>query len=103
VLRELFDAKGALTEQGRQSLSRLASIAKAHPDFPLLVVNHAAASPSPDAQSRLEAVQAALASQGLSAIGTHDAGQRTPLLVSKSPAVRQRNERIELIFVAPGL
>ncbi len=103
VLRDLFDASGALTPEGRQALARLAGIAKAHPDFPVLVVHHAAAAPGPDARRRLETVEAELASQGLSAIGTHDAGQRTPLLASKSPEVRQRNERIELIFVAPGL
>jgi hypothetical protein len=56
-----------------------------------------------DTARKLTELRSELGSAGLNRIETLDAGQRQPL--SPPPAVnaRARNERIELVFVAPGL
>ena len=36
-------------------------------------------------------------------VSTHDAGPRQPLLPPQLPRAKERNQRIELVFVAPGL
>jgi len=104
VLRDLFAANGSLTEAGRTQLQQLGATAKAHPEFPLLLVGHTA---SPDAQPamdrQLASLGSELASLGLERFSTHDAGPRQPLLPPQLPRARERNQRIELVFVAPGL
>jgi hypothetical protein len=35
-------------------------------------------------------------------VASHDAGARQPLLPAQLPRARERNQRIELVFVAPG-
>jgi outer membrane protein OmpA-like peptidoglycan-associated protein len=104
VLRGLFGADGAVTATGRSELQRLGRVAKAHPDFPLLVVGHTGVDkPAPEVERQLGAVKSELVSSGVSRVEAHAAGQRQPLLPPQSPTARQRNERIELVFVAPGL
>jgi hypothetical protein len=104
VLRDLFDAGGQLTPAGRSQLQPLVRVAQAHLDFPLLVVAHAG-SPAPehDTERKLTQLRSELGSAGLSRIETLDAGQRQPLLPPQAVSARTRNERIELVFVAPGL
>jgi outer membrane protein OmpA-like peptidoglycan-associated protein len=104
VLRDLFAADGSLSDAGRTQLQQLGSTAQAHPEFPLLLVGHTA---SPEAQPamdrQLAALGSALAALGLDRVSTHDAGPRQPLLPPQLPRARERNQRIELVFVAPGL
>jgi hypothetical protein len=52
---------------------------------------------------QLAALGSALAALGLDRVSTHDAGPRQPLLPPQLPRARERNQRIELVFVAPGL
>ncbi|MEO8178289.1 MAG: hypothetical protein ABI895_05590 [Deltaproteobacteria bacterium] len=104
VLRGLFAADGSLTDAGRAQLQQLGATAKAHPDFPLLLVGHTAsleAGPAMDRQLALLGVE--LASLGVERVSAHDVGPRQPLLPPQLPRARARNQRIELVFVAPGL
>lgn len=104
VLRDLFATDGNLNESGRAQLQRLGETAKAHPDFPLLLVGHTAgleAQPAMDRQ--LAAVSGALGALGVEHVSLHDAGPRQPLLPPQLPRAKERNQRIELVFVAPGL
>jgi outer membrane protein OmpA-like peptidoglycan-associated protein len=104
VLRGLFGADGAVTATGRTELQRLGRVAKAHPDFPLLLVGHTGSEkPAPEVDRQLGAVKSELVGSGANRVEAHAAGQRQPLLPPQSPTARQRNERIELVFVAPGL
>jgi outer membrane protein OmpA-like peptidoglycan-associated protein len=104
VLRDVFAPDGSLNDAGRTQLARLAETAKAHPDFPLLLVGHtgsAGARPAMDRQ--LAALGSQLSALGVERFSAHDAGSRQPLLPPQLPRARERNQRIELIFVAPGL
>jgi flagellar motor protein MotB len=104
VLRGLFSAAGSLTEAGRGELHRLAQVAREHPDFPVLVVGHTG-SPATEAdlKQQLGTVTAELSAAGASRVEAQGVGQRQPLLPAGSPTARERNQRIELVFVAPGL
>jgi hypothetical protein len=104
ALRNLFAADGSLTEDAHSTLKRLSEVASAHPDFPVLVVNHTGASNSaPDAERRLATLTAELARLGVGRVESRDAGPRLPLLPANVPNARERNERVELVFVAPVL
>jgi outer membrane protein OmpA-like peptidoglycan-associated protein len=104
VLRDVFTADGSLTEAGRAQLQQLGATAKAHPDFPLLLVGHTASSEAKPVMDRqLASLGSELASLGLEHVSAHDAGPRQPLLPPQLPRARERNQRIELVFVAPGL
>lgn len=104
VLRDVFAADGSLTPAAREQLQRLSETAKAHPEFPVLLVGHtggAALRPAMDRQ--LATLSSELAALGIQRVTTHDAGARQPLLPPQLPRARERNQRIELVFVAPGL
>jgi outer membrane protein OmpA-like peptidoglycan-associated protein len=103
VLRGVFAADGKLNDSGRGQLARLVEVAKAHPDFPVLLVGHTAV---PDARAAMDrqlgALESELQTLGVERVASHDAGARQPLLPAQLPRARERNQRIELVFVAPG-
>jgi outer membrane protein OmpA-like peptidoglycan-associated protein len=104
VLRGLFAADGTLNAAGRSSLEGLGRVAKAHPEFPVLLVGHTASPESHAVMDRqLGAVTSELTALGVSNLAAEDAGPRQPLLPPELPHARERNQRIELVFVAPGL
>jgi hypothetical protein len=96
--------KCGLSEAGSRAIERLARVAKAHPLFPLLVVGHAGAPRrGADVDRRLAAVASRLSELGIARVESHNAGLHQPLLPRGAPSARERNERVELVFVAPGL
>jgi outer membrane protein OmpA-like peptidoglycan-associated protein len=102
-LRDLFAADGSLTEPARAELARYGQVASRHPDFPVLLVGHGASARGADeVERRLATVSSALAGLGVSKIEVWSVGDREPLLPPRSPAASARNQRIELVFVAPG-
>jgi hypothetical protein len=104
VLRDVFAADGNLNDSARAQLQQLGETAKAHPDFPLLLVGHTAAPGAQPAMDRqLAAVSGAFAALGVEHVETHDVGPRQPLLPPQLPRAKERNQRIELVFVAPAL
>jgi hypothetical protein len=56
----------------------------------------------PDVARQLAAVSLELEASGVSKIEVWSVGDREPLLPPRSPAANARNQRIELVFVAPG-
>jgi outer membrane protein OmpA-like peptidoglycan-associated protein len=102
-LRDLFAPDGALNERAREELKRLGQIAGRHPDFPVLLVGHSA-SPrgAPEVDRQLATVSSALSGSGVAKLEAWSVGDREPLLPAHSPAANARNQRIELVFVAPG-
>ncbi|MEY4548577.1 MAG: hypothetical protein RL685_4772 [Pseudomonadota bacterium] len=104
VLRDVFGSDGSLSAAGRAQLQRLGETAKAHPDFPLLLVGHTSGSAARPAMDRqLATLTSELQGLGIERVAAHDAGARQPLLPPQLPRARERNQRIELVFVAPGL
>lgn len=104
VLRDVFGEDGSLSAAARAQLQRLSETAKAHPDFPVLLVGHTSGSAARPAMERqLVTLTSELSALGIARVVAHDAGARQPLLPPQLPRARERNQRIELIFVAPGL
>jgi len=104
VLRDVFAADGSLNAAGRAQLQRLGETAKAHPDFPLLLVGHTGGGTArPTMERQLATLTTELRGLGIERVAAHDAGARQPLLPPQLPRARERNQRIELVFVAPGL
>jgi hypothetical protein len=102
TLRGLFTPDGNLSPRARQELIRLRDVAKAHPDFPLLVVLHAARGPAKAADERRGHQLAEALEQGAGVrIETHRAGSSEPLVDPREPGAAERNERVEVIFVSP--
>lgn len=99
TLRGLFDAKGALTAEGRSVLDALAKVAKAHPSFPVLVVLHGKAGTE---DMRKKSVTDALTAAGVARLEAVSAGTTQPVVDPARAGSAARNDRIELVFVAPA-
>jgi hypothetical protein len=92
---------GKLGSKASDKLAELGRVAKAHPEFPVLVVSHDARAGAKDdglANQALEALKAA----GVSRIEARSAGSTTPIVPLDRAGAAARNERLEIIFVSPG-
>lgn len=92
---------GKLSSKVSEKLSELGRVAKAHPEFPVLVVSHDARAGAKDdgvATQALEALKAA----GASRIELRGAGSTTPVVPPDRAGAAARNERLEIVFVSPG-
>ena len=97
-----FERDDSLTADAMKKLAELASVAKTHPDFPLLVVVHSAGKlPEARDSARLERATAAIKNQGVSNVASANVGPALPGLDPKQPGAASRNERLEIVFVAP--
>ena len=100
VVRNAFDGP-ALAASARERLVALGQVAKAHPSFPVLVVLHGArgrAAPA-DAERASTAAQA-LRESGASRVEAKAVGDALPIAIPGRDA--KRNERVEVVFVAPA-
>jgi hypothetical protein len=103
TLRALFTAGGTLTPAGRERLAVIGRIAKAHPEFPLMVVLHTGRGAATPADRRRSAELAeALKRAGAPRVEAAAAGGRQPVVLPGSPAAAERNARVEIVFVSPG-
>ena len=101
TLRDVF-AGDQLRPEASERLNLLGRVAKAHPEFPVLVVFHAAGAPSATNAQRAESLAAALRKAGAARVETRSAGATLPVVASKRKGAAERNERIEVIFVSPA-
>jgi hypothetical protein len=92
---------GKLSPKVTGKLSELGNVAKAHPEFPVLVVSHDARSSAKDDGLSGQAVEA-LKAAGASRIEARSAGSTTPVVPPERSGASARNERLEVIFVSPG-
>ena len=98
-----FGTGDALTSEASAHMAELAAVAKAHPDFPLLVVVHAAANlPAPVEAARAERASTALRDHGAPSVQATSVGNALPGLDRKQPGAAARNDRVEIVFVAPS-
>jgi hypothetical protein len=97
-----FERDDSLTADALKKLTELASVAKTHPDFPLLVVVHSAVKlPEARELARVERASSALKNQGVPSVGAAGVGNALPGLDPRKPGAAARNERLEVVFVAP--
>ena len=100
MLRNLF-ARDGLTPAAQQSLQRLGVVAKRHPDYPVMAVFHGA---GPFASPRApEAVVQALTRAGAARVTTQIVANAQPVVDPALPGAAGRNQRVEIIFVAPRM
>jgi hypothetical protein len=103
TLEAPFERDDRLTSQAATRLADLAGVAKAHPDFPLLVVVHGAGKLG-DARetARSEHAASALRDHGAPSVETASVGAALPRVDPKTPGAATRNDRVEVVFVAPS-
>ena len=100
---------GTAKDHTGRSGGGLGRVAAAHPTFAVQVVLHDATTPSAAEtsanQKRGEAIAKALADGGLAAVKVkvEQAGARAPVVDPKDPRHRERNARVEIVFVGAGL
>jgi flagellar motor protein MotB len=107
TLRSAFKGE-KLTPESEASVKDLGRVAAAHPSFAVQVVIHDAQAPSPAETAantkRGEAIVQALAAGGASAakVKIEQAGARAPVVDPKDTKHRDRNARVEIVFVSSG-
>jgi hypothetical protein len=103
TLERAFERDDQLTKDAEKRLGELALVAKSHPTFPLLVVLHSAVRlPEARDATRLERTSAALRAAGAPAVETTSVSNTLPGLDRRKPGAAARNERLEIVFVAPA-
>lgn len=102
TLRDVF-ANDKLDARAESRLTDLGRIAKAHPEFPVMVVVHTARSERGSSnQKRAEQVAEALRRAGAPRVEAQGVGNTQPVLPPTRPGAAERNERVEIVFVAPA-
>jgi outer membrane protein OmpA-like peptidoglycan-associated protein len=102
VLRDLFDGQSLKAAAGER-VTALAQVAREHPDFPVLVVVHSGRGGSTGRDAaRADAVGKALRNAGAPKVEIRAAADTLPVAPSRPAASDKRNERVEIVFVAPS-
>ena len=107
TLRSAFKGE-RLTPEAEASVKDLGRVAAAHPTFGVQVVIHDAQAPgAADVQAnqkRGEAITQALTAAGAAAakVKVEQAGARAPVVDPKDAKHRDRNARVEIVFVVSG-
>lgn len=107
TLRSAFQGE-KLTTAAEGSLKDLGRVAAAHPTFAVQVVVHDAQAPSPAEvaanQKRGDAVVKALVEGGVAAtkVKVEQAAARAPVVDPRDARRRERNARVEIVFVSGG-
>lgn len=92
-----------LEASSEQRLAELGRVARAHPEFPVLVVVHAARGEAVSAShKRAERVAEAVRRAGAARVEAQGVGSAQPVLPPSRPGAAERNERVEVVFVAPA-
>jgi hypothetical protein len=103
TLETPFGRDDHLTAQAESRLADLAGVAKAHPDFPLLVVLHAVGKLGQARETaRGERAASALREHGAPRVETASVGMALPRVDPRAPGAATRNDRLEVVFVAPN-
>jgi len=102
VLRDLYQGD-VLSPAASERVTSLGQVARAHPSFPVVAVLHGARGrPSDRDKRRAEALASALRAAGAVRVQAELAGDKLPVLPPGGPASAKRNERTEIVFVAPA-
>jgi hypothetical protein len=103
TLRAPFGKDDQLKGEAKTRLSELGSVAKANPAFPVQVVVHSGTR-IPESRETLRADRAASALKegGAPSVEAHSVGTALPGLDPARGGGPDRNERVEVVFVAPS-
>ena len=107
TLRSAFKGD-KLTPESEGSVKELGRVAAAHPTFAVQVVLHDAQAPSAAEaalnQKRGEAIVQALVAGGATGakVKVEQAGAKAPVVDPKDARHRDRNARVEIVFVSSG-
>jgi hypothetical protein len=102
TLRDAFQGD-TLTPAARERLVALGQVGKAHPTFPVLVVVHkGSGNAAARDTARAEAVQKILVEAGAPHVQAKTGGDALPITAPNRGDSAARNERIEIVFVAPS-
>jgi outer membrane protein OmpA-like peptidoglycan-associated protein len=107
TLRSAFKGE-KLTPESEGSVKELGRVAAAHPTFAVQVVLHDAQAPSAAEtalnQKRGEAIVQALVAGGVAGakVKVEQAGAKAPVVDPKDARHRERNARVEIVFVSSG-
>jgi hypothetical protein len=103
TLRAVFAPGGGLTKESNERVVLLGRVAKAHPDFPVLVVLHTAQGrATAEDERRARVIADALRQAGASRVQTHAAGGAQPVASPDRAGAAARNQRVEIVFVTPS-
>lgn len=103
TMHRAFANADVLSDDAQKKLTALGRVAATYPDFPVLVVLHTAGAPSAERdRKRLDATVAALRSGGATRIASALGGDAAPAVDPKRKGARERNERVEVVFVTPS-
>lgn len=101
VLRDVFQGP-ALSKGATSGLEALAQVARAHPDFPVLAVVHSAHGGVTELdRKRADFVARFLRDGGASRVEGRAVGSALPVAPAGSAGNARRNERLEIVYVAP--
>lgn len=96
---QVFAGKSAMTTDGGVRLTRaLADVARANPEFPLLVVVHG---PESLAEGRSEALRKLLGEAGAASAQVHSSGERLPSAIAPVKGSPAPASRVEFVLVTP--
>jgi len=103
VLRDVFEGE-KVKASAHDRLTALADVARAHSDFPVLAVIHSGKGGSSRRDTaRAEALGKALRDGGAPRVELRSAGDSLPVAAAHPASSDKRNERAEVVFVAPSL
>lgn len=103
TLRSAYAESGTLKEDSQRKLLALGRVAAEYRDFPVLVVLHTAENRDGDhGRKRVDEAAEILRRGGAQRIATALGGDAAPHVPPGRPGARERNERVEVVFVSPG-
>ncbi len=103
TLRGLFSGDGKLKTDAAKAIEMLGRVAKAHPDFPVLVVVHSSSGRTGEAEKRQgQGVADALHRAGAPKAEVATVGSAQPIVDPARSGSSGKNDRIEIVFVAPA-
>jgi hypothetical protein len=100
TLRDAFDGE-ALTATAQQAIGELAKVVAEHPSFPVMIVLHQARPMDPGQQERWRQRGRAVAGQLTRPGAPVELGGVAQPVVDRRGRYAARNERVEIVFVAP--
>ena len=102
ALRKAFDTAAVLSSSAKQTVQALGRTASTYPEFPILVVLHGTrARTTAGDRQRLDSVVSALREAGATRTEGVLGADAAPLVEATRPGANERNERLEIVFVAP--